>query len=296
VIANHSYRKLDYRGLFARSWEYLWRSKFIWLYQALTIFASGFSSGMNALYRYGEGVVDNPLYGFLSISLCCLSIPLMLLGLIAHAGVIHSIYMLSLGMKPSLANTWAPIRKNLWRLLGVSILISAFAFLVAAIFLFAIYTFFEIEIATPIQMVWVFFILIWVAVFIASGWWTISYCAVMIEDKNAWEGINHSLDVALNGLNWLEMGLLYLLLYGITQLPGLIAFLGIAALRSRILPDTLHALDYSSYLSITSTTAYRLVIYSAGFVTGYIFVSVLTLAYLDMIRLPEPVDQQVATD
>ena len=121
---------MDYGGLVKRALDIMWKFKYLWIFG----FFLEFGSGTGGWFGNAPEKLNLPVGDFLSGALVGAIIFLVLVGLliflvflimylISQGGLIHCVWKIESGEKPTLRDGWNAGIKNFWRILGISILI-----------------------------------------------------------------------------------------------------------------------------------------------------------------------------
>ena len=124
---------MDYGGLVKRALDIMWKFKYLWIFG----FFLEFGSGTGGWFGNAPEKIKLPIGDFLSGALVGAIIFLALVGLliflvflimylISQGGLIHCVWKIESGEKPTLRDGWNAGIKNFWRILGISILILIF--------------------------------------------------------------------------------------------------------------------------------------------------------------------------
>ncbi len=124
---------MDYGGLVKRALDIMWKFKYLWIFG----FFLQFGSGTGGWFGNAPEKIKLPVGDLLSGALVGVIILLVLVGLlvflvflimylISQGGLIHCVWKIESGEKPTLRDGWNAGIKNFWRILGISILILIF--------------------------------------------------------------------------------------------------------------------------------------------------------------------------
>jgi hypothetical protein len=124
---------MDYGGLVKRALDIMWKFKYLWIFG----FFLQFGSGTGGWFGNLPEKIKLPVGDLLSGALVGAIILLVLVGLlvflvflimylISQGGLIHCVWKIESGEKPTLRDGWNAGIKNFWRILGISILILIF--------------------------------------------------------------------------------------------------------------------------------------------------------------------------
>ncbi|MGB7060782.1 MAG: hypothetical protein WBF13_00330 [Candidatus Zixiibacteriota bacterium] len=124
---------MDYGGLVRRALDIMWKFKYLWIFG----FFLEFGSGTGGWFGNLPEKIKLPMGDFISGALVGAIILLVLVGfliflvflimyLISQGGLIHCVWKIESGEKPTLRDGWNAGIKNFWRILGISVLILIF--------------------------------------------------------------------------------------------------------------------------------------------------------------------------
>jgi len=124
---------MDYGGLVRRALDVMWKFKYLWIFGFFLEFGSGTSGWVgNAPEK-----LRLPMCDFVSGALLGAIVFLVMVGLlvflvflimylISQGGLIHCVWKIESGEKPTLRDGWNAGVGNFWRILGISVLIVIF--------------------------------------------------------------------------------------------------------------------------------------------------------------------------
>ncbi|MGB3093528.1 MAG: hypothetical protein WBC42_10005, partial [Candidatus Zixiibacteriota bacterium] len=123
----------DYGGLVRRALDVMWKFKYLWIFG----FFLEFGSGTGGWFGNAPEKIKLPVGDFISGALVGAIIFLVLVGLlvflvflimylISQGGLIHCVWKIDSGEKPTLRDGWNAGVANFWRILGISVLIIVF--------------------------------------------------------------------------------------------------------------------------------------------------------------------------
>ena len=274
-----------YRTLLSKSWSYLWKSGYLWLFTAAYLI---------------PGWIPVPRSE--NIFLMCVLLLVQLFGafcvFIGFAGIIRVVYVLFKNDKPSLANTWTPAWQNLGRIFGLSLLSLVLSSLVAFIGFMVTVLIYFVFTATVFQRDSGLFLFSAYIVIVYISLWPILSFGVIIKSYDVWTSIRHGLGIALKGPNFEKLLVITMFFEFLLLLPLLIITFCILWIQAGLSPDFISAQGFQSYLAATRSVPYLIASRAISFITSPWHLSTLTLAYLgftgesetDEIQPPLPVD------
>ena len=273
-----------YRTLLSKSWSYLWKSGYLWLFTAAYLI---------------PGWIPVPRSE--NIFLMCVLLLVQLFGafcvFIGFAGIIRVVYVLFKNDKPSLANTWTPAWQNLGRILILTLLSVILALPAVFIGLMITALYFYIFTTTGLQQDLGLFLFGRYAGFFTRVTTLITFGA-LIRGCGVWDSMRHGLGIALKGPNLEKLLAISLFFMVLLPLPWLIITFCILWIQASLSPDFISAQGFQSYLAATRSVPYLIASRAISFITSPWHLSTLTLAYLgftgesetDEIQPPLPVD------
>ena len=118
---------MDYGALVSRSLKIMWEYKYLWLLGFLVSLGEGgshtFTNFKGKSDAVGNFLAQPGILFFLILFGLLLFIILTILNFIAHGGLIHCVNRINRNESTNLGDGWRAGVKNLWRLLGIGILI-----------------------------------------------------------------------------------------------------------------------------------------------------------------------------
>lgn len=276
---------MNYGILFTRSWKYLWKSWQLWLFCVMCVLPTW----LLQYIRYNEGFRSTELY-------TCLIVPILLLELIIFtigwAGLIRSVYIVSKDGDPSLTNTWVPIRSNLGRMIVAGFIVVLLSLFIALILFFATGAIVRIATSHPLQHIPGMYLFYVFSGYIYECLAAIFFCTLLIENQGFWESIRFSLGIVMKSSNLKRLITINLLLFVLMTLPLRIVSIGILWVQADFSLGFIQSLNFETYLAITRYTAYIITSRAVSFVFAYMYISVLTLAYLEFRKEIDPIKPQ----
>jgi hypothetical protein len=124
---------MDYGGLVKRALDIMWKFKYLWVFGFFLEFGSGTGGWFGNLSERCELPVGDFISGalvgaiiFLVLVGLLLFLVFLIMYLISQGGLIHCVWKIESGEKPTLRDGWNAGIRNFWRILGISILILIF--------------------------------------------------------------------------------------------------------------------------------------------------------------------------
>jgi hypothetical protein len=124
---------MDYGGLVRRALDIMWKFKYLWVFGFFLEFGSGTGGWFGNLSERCELPVGDFISGalvgaivFLVLVGLLIFLVFLIMYLISQGGLIHCVWKIESGEKPTLRDGWNAGIKNFWRILGISVLILVF--------------------------------------------------------------------------------------------------------------------------------------------------------------------------
>jgi len=124
---------MDYGGLVKRALDIMWKFKYLWIFGFFLEFGSGTGGWFGNLPERCKLPVGDFISGalvgaiiFLVLIGLLIFLVFLIMYLISQGGLIHCVWKIESGEKPTLRDGWNAGIKNFWRVLGISVLILIF--------------------------------------------------------------------------------------------------------------------------------------------------------------------------
>ena len=271
---------MSFKTLLTKSWSYLWKSPYLWL------FVAAYNLPGMILSLLKSGTI---LFVFLGLLASLFSLLVVLIG---TAGIIQTIYLLFKNEKPSLENTWAPVWQNLGRVFWVVILSIPLAFLLAFACLLLTGLVFRLFTGSGVQREPGLYLMMTYITIFDSGLVILFSCDVLIKGYGVWASIRHGLSVALKKSNFGRLIALGVFFIGILPLILPVAEFGIMWFQSGLSPAFISAAGYQSFLAVSYQMPYWIVSMAMLWIIHPWYFSALTLAYLDFTGESQTIGSQ----
>jgi hypothetical protein len=135
---------MDYGGLVRKALDIMWKFKYLWIFGFFLEFGSSGGGFVNIQEKIKVPIGDYIRGDFLEGALMGLIIMLLLVAflvfvvflimyIISQGGLVHCVWRINQGEKPTLRDGWDAGVKNFWRVLGIAVMVIIFILVAAMV-------------------------------------------------------------------------------------------------------------------------------------------------------------------